>query len=95
MMRVKAVIFAAASQPVKRKTLAGLIGGDCSLDRIIADIRDEISSRPYELVEVAGGYQLRTHQRYSDVIRVSGAVKGHAGVIDRSVAAARRPDRRR
>jgi len=63
MMRVEAVIFA-ASQPVKRETLAALIGSDCNLDQIIADIREELRSRPYELVEVAGGYQHRTRPRY-------------------------------
>jgi len=73
MMRVEAVIFA-ASQPVKRETLAALIGSDCNLDQIIADIREELRSRPYELVEVAGGYQHRTRPRYGEVIRASGTV---------------------
>jgi segregation and condensation protein B len=73
MMRVEAVIFA-ASQPVKRETLAALIGSDCDLDQIIADIRDELRSRPYELVEVAGGYQYRTRPRYGEIIRASGTV---------------------
>jgi segregation and condensation protein B len=73
MMRVEAVIFA-ASQPVKRETLAVLIGSDCNLDQIIADIRDELRSRPYELVEVAGGYQYRTRPRYGEVIRASNTV---------------------
>jgi segregation and condensation protein B len=54
MMRVEAVIFA-ASQPVSRETLSAVIGSDCNLDLIIADIRDELRSRPYELVDVAGG----------------------------------------
>jgi len=73
MMRVEAVIFA-ASQPVKRETLAALIGSDCNLDRVIADIRDELRSRPYELVEVAGGYQHRTSPLYGEVIRASAIV---------------------
>ena len=73
MMRVEAVIFA-ASQPVKRETLAALIGSDYSLDHVIADIRDELRSRPYELIEVAGGYQHRTRPLYGEVIRASGTV---------------------
>jgi chromosome segregation and condensation protein ScpB len=48
MMRVEAVIFA-ASQPVTRETLAAVIGSDCILDLLIADIRAELKSRPYEL----------------------------------------------
>jgi segregation and condensation protein B len=73
MMRVEAVIFA-ASQPVTRDTLAAVIGSDCNLDLLIADIRDELRSRPYELVDVAGGFQHRTRRVYGEVIRASGTV---------------------
>jgi segregation and condensation protein B len=73
MMRVEAVIFA-ASQPVSRETLSAVIGSDCNLDLLIADIRDELRSRPYELVDVAGGFQHRTRHAYAEVIRASGAV---------------------
>jgi segregation and condensation protein B len=73
MMRVEAVIFA-ASQPVSRETLSAVIGSDCNLDLLIADIRDELRSRPYELVDVAGGFQHRTRHAYAEVIRASGTV---------------------
>src|SRR5580704_6258882 len=73
MMRVEAVIFA-ASRPVSRETLSALIGSDCNLDLLIADIRDELKSRPYELVDVAGGFQHRTRHAYAEVIRASGTV---------------------
>jgi segregation and condensation protein B len=73
MMRVEAVIFA-ASKPVRREPLAALVGRDCNLDRLIADISDELRTRPYELVEVAGGYQHRTRPLYGEVIRASGTV---------------------
>jgi segregation and condensation protein B len=73
MMRVEAVIFA-ASQPVSRETLAAVIGSDCNLDLLIAHIRDELKSRPYELIEVAGGFAHRTRRGYGEVIRASGAV---------------------
>jgi segregation and condensation protein B len=73
MMRVEAVIFA-ASAPVTRETLTTVIGSDCNLDQLIADISDELRSRPYELVAVAGGYQHRTRRGYAEVIRASGAV---------------------
>jgi Segregation and condensation complex subunit ScpB len=73
MMRVEAVIFA-ASQPVSRETLSALIGSDCNLNLLIADIRDELRSRPYELVDVAGGFQHRTRRAYGEVIRASGTV---------------------
>ena len=73
MGRVEAVIFA-ASAPVPREKLTPLIGSDCNLDLLIADIRDELKPRPYELVEVAGGFQHRTRVGYGEVIRVSGTV---------------------
>src|SRR5580704_17891061 len=75
MMRVEAVIFA-ASRPVSRETLSAVIGSDCNLDLLIADIRDELKSRPYELVDVAGGFQYRTRRAYGEVIRASGTVAG-------------------
>ena len=46
-----------------------LVGRDCNLDDLISDIRDDLRARPYELVFVAGGYQLRTKPRYADAIR--------------------------
>jgi segregation and condensation protein B len=36
------------------------VGKDCSIDLLIDDLREELRSRPYELVSVAGGWQHRT-----------------------------------
>jgi segregation and condensation protein B len=69
MGRVEAAIFASAS-PVTRQALARLVGRACNLDDLLADIRHDLRARPYELVHVAGGYQLRTKARYADAIRV-------------------------
>ena len=44
MMRIEAVLFA-SPRPVSRETLSALIGGDCHLDQLIADIRDEARVR--------------------------------------------------
>ena len=67
MMRIEAVLFA-TPRPVPRDILATLIGGDCHLDQLIADIRDELRGRPYELVAVAGGFAYRTRPAYADAI---------------------------
>jgi chromosome segregation and condensation protein ScpB len=67
MMRVEAVIFA-ASQPVTRETLATVIGSDCNLENLVADIRDELRARPYEIVDVAGGFQLRLPMLAADLV---------------------------
>jgi chromosome segregation and condensation protein ScpB len=65
---VEAAIFASPT-PAPREALARLVGKNCNLDDLLADIRDELRPRPYELVHVAGGWQLRTKPRYADAIR--------------------------
>jgi segregation and condensation protein B len=70
---VEAAIFASA-EPVPREALARLVGRDCVLDDLIADIRDELRARPYELVFVAGGFQHRTRPRFIDAIRAAAKV---------------------
>jgi segregation and condensation protein B len=72
MLRAEAVLFASA-EPVKRETLAKVVGRDCSVDLLIKDIQEELRDRPYELVSVAGGWQHRTRARYADTIRASTA----------------------
>lgn len=72
MLRVEAVIFASA-EPVTRETLARVVGKDCSINLLIDDLREELRSRPYELVSVGGGWQHRTRVRFSETIRASSA----------------------
>lgn len=81
MLRVEAVIFA-SSEPVTRETLARVVGKDCSIDLLIDDLREELSSRPYELVAVAGGWQHRSRSAYADAIRASMApTRGGAAAL--------------
>jgi segregation and condensation protein B len=81
MLRVDAVIFASA-EPVNRETLARVVGKDCSIDLLIDDLREELSSRPYELVSVAGGWQHRTRPRFAETIRASSApTRGGAAAL--------------
>lgn len=68
MNRVEAAIFA-TREVLSREALASLVGRDCVIDEIIADIRDELRNRPYDLVAVAGGWQHRTRGRFGDAIR--------------------------
>ena len=70
MGRVEAVIFAARN-PVPRDALARVIGSSCNLDDLIADIREDLRARPYELVYVAGGYKFRTKPRFAPAIRAA------------------------
>nr|WP_246365885.1 SMC-Scp complex subunit ScpB [Gellertiella hungarica] len=72
MMRVEAIIFA-AREPVPRDQLSRVVGRDCNLDLLIADIREELKARPYDIMAVAGGFQHRTRKAYADVIRASSA----------------------
>jgi segregation and condensation protein B len=70
MGRVEAAIFAAA-EPVKRENLARVVGRACNLELIIADIRNELRGRPYEIVSVAGGWSFRTKLGFGDAIRAA------------------------
>ena len=72
MLRVEAAIFAAA-EPLPREALARLVGASCNLDDLLADLADELPGRPYDLVFVAGGYQLATRPRFVDAIRAANA----------------------
>jgi segregation and condensation protein B len=73
MGRIEAVIFA-SPKPVSREVLARVVGGDCNLDLIIDDIRDELRGRPYDLVAVAGGWQHRTRKGFAEAIRTAAAL---------------------
>jgi segregation and condensation protein B len=72
MLRAEAVIFAAA-EPVSREVLARVVGSGCSIELLIDDLREELRSRPYDIVAVAGGWQHRTRIAYGEVIRASQA----------------------
>ena len=70
MMRVEAAIFASA-KPVPREALVRVVGQDCRFDDLIADLIHELRGRPYDLVQVAGGYALRTKPRFAPAIRAA------------------------
>lgn len=73
MNRIEAVLFA-APRPVERPALARIVGRDASIDLLIEDIRAELRGKPYDLVGVAGGWQLRTRPAYADAINASMAL---------------------
>jgi segregation and condensation protein B len=81
MGRVEAAVFASA-EPVPREALARLVGRDCVLDDLIADICDELRARPYELVFVAGGWQHRTKARFADAVRAAAKIPERNEVPD-------------
>lgn len=70
MGRVEAVLFASAS-PVGRDDLARVVGIGAPLEMLIEDIQAELTGRPYELVQVAGGWMLRTQTRFADAIKAA------------------------
>lgn len=80
MMRVEAVIFASA-EPVTREILARVVGKACSVDLLIDDLVEELRSRPYELVSVAGGWQHRSRSAYAPAIRASAAPTRSAAAV--------------
>ena len=77
MGRVEAAVFASPA-PVPREKLSRLVGRACVLDELIADIRDELRARPYDLAAVAGGWQHRTRPRFAGAVRLALGVHGSA-----------------
>lgn len=73
MARVEAVLFATAG-PVGREALARVVGRDCALELLIDDIANALAERPYEVVRVAAGWQIRTRARYAAAIRAARAI---------------------
>ena len=76
MLRVEAAIFA-SDKPVSREALVRLVGDNCRFDDLITDLTKELRGRPYDLMQVAGGYALRTNTRFAPAIRAAHA--GRAG----------------
>lgn len=70
MGRIEAVLFASAS-PVTREDLGRVIGQGASVDMLIEDIQGELMGRPYELVQVAGGWMFRTKTQFAEAIKVA------------------------
>jgi segregation and condensation protein B len=68
MLRVEAAVFA-SDKPVPREALVRVVGQACRFDELIADLTHELRGRPYDLVQVAGGYALRTKTRFGPAIR--------------------------
>ncbi|MER8847478.1 SMC-Scp complex subunit ScpB [Mesorhizobium australicum] len=73
MNRVEAVLFA-APQPVERLELARIVGRDASIDLLVEDIRADLQRKSYDVVSVAGGWQMRTRPAYASVIEASAAL---------------------
>lgn len=79
MGRIEAVLFASAS-PVGHDDLARVVGQGASVEMLIADIQAELAGRPYELVQMAGGWILRTKTQFAE------AIKAAADLGDQSLA---------
>lgn len=79
MGRIEAVLFASAA-PVGRDDLARVVGQGASVERLIDDVQAELLGRPYELIEVAGGWMFRTRTQFA------GAINAAADLSDQSLA---------
>ncbi len=73
MNRIEAVLFA-APQPVERPALARIVGRSASIDLLIEDIRVDLQGKPYDVISVAGGWQMRTRPAYAPAIEASVAL---------------------
>jgi len=68
MGRIEAVLFASAT-PVGRVDLARVVGEGASVEMLIEDIQAELTGRPYELLEAAGGWMFRTKTQFAEAIK--------------------------
>ena len=70
MGRIEAVLFASASR-VSRDDLARVVGHGASVEMLIEDIAAELTARPYEVAQVAGGWMLRTKTQFAEAIKAA------------------------
>ncbi|MFG5379923.1 SMC-Scp complex subunit ScpB [Yoonia sp. R2-816] len=73
MRRIEAVLFASAS-PVPRDDLAKVVGQGASVDLLIEDLIADQAGRAFEIVQVAGGWMMRTRVAYAPAIRAAADV---------------------
>lgn len=85
MNRIEAVLFA-APKPVEREVLARVIGRGASIELLIEDIRESLRGKPYEVVNVAGGWAFRTRAAYADAIAASVAVPAKSIALSQNEA---------
>ncbi|WP_299751655.1 SMC-Scp complex subunit ScpB [uncultured Tateyamaria sp.] len=71
--RIEAVLFASAS-PVPREDLARVVGQGASVDLLLEDLAADLEDRSFEVVEVVGGWMLRTRPGYATAIRAAADV---------------------
>jgi segregation and condensation protein B len=81
MLRVEAAIFASRDRSCARRWCASL-AKPAGFDDLIADLAHELRGRPYDLVQVAGGYALRTKTRFAPAIRAAHPSRGGDEVAD-------------
>ncbi|UWR17406.1 SMC-Scp complex subunit ScpB [Sulfitobacter sp. M368] len=79
MGRIEAVLFASPI-PVGRDDLARMVGQGGAVEMLIEDIQGELTGRPYELVQTAGGWMFRTKTQFAK------AIKAAADLADQSLA---------
>ena len=48
-----------------------MVGQGASVEMLIEDIQAELTSRPYELAQVASGWMFRTRTQFADAIKAA------------------------
>ncbi|PQV55437.1 segregation and condensation protein B [Defluviimonas denitrificans] len=77
MCRIEAVLFA-STKPVAREDLARVVGQGVAVDLLIADLAADLVGRPYDVVQVGGGWMLRTRPAYAPAIRAAADLGGQS-----------------
>ena len=74
MRRIEAVLFASAA-PVPREDLAKVVGKVVSVDLLIEDLVADLAGRSFEVVQVTGGWMMRTRPAYAAAIRAAADIR--------------------
>ena len=65
--RIEAVLFA-SKDPVEAGALQRVVGQGVSVEILMSDLKVQLKDRPYDVVRIGDGWQLRTKASYGEVI---------------------------
>ena len=72
--RIVAVLFA-SKDPVETEALQRVVGQGVSVELLMNDLKKQLKDRPYDVVCIGDGWQLRTKASYGEVIRAAANVE--------------------
>lgn len=75
MARIEAVLFSSAT-PVRRESLALVVGQGASVELLIEDLAADLADRPYDVTRLGDAWMLRSRPLYADAVRAAADIGG-------------------